>query len=753
MNSRAFLSFPALVLLLLIPTACGSSPGAAGDGGTGSDAGAVDGGICNGMSCDDDEMCLDNSCVAACEDVGQLCGAESESCCTAEQACLQDSCVSLGADCIFTEDCEIGEICEPTLGRCIPRDAVEVCEFVPPPGMLAPEVACRWVPSVMDVNPAMEEVVMTPSVMNMTDDNGDGLTNSLDIPDLVFTSFDKAANGCCTTNGVIRVVNGACNMDGTMTTIATIGTNIDNSGGIALGNLHPATELGERAPEIVATMRVGAVAFRRTANDGSTWEELWRNDTLPSADHTRGGAQPSLADLDGDGRPEVIIGNLVLDGLTGQKIWDGRETVGTAAGVGNNAFLGPVSTVADINLDGMPEVIAGNTAYDGVTGAAIWSFAFPGNNTDCSGSLACDGYNAIGNFDADPEAEVVIVRSGEVFVLEHDGTQKHQVLLPRDNCPNNESGPPTVADFDGDGRVEIGTAGADYYIVVDFDCTGDPLPAGCDSENVLWKVANQDCSSRATGSSVFDFDGDGAAEVVYADETSFRVFDGRNGNVIYEDTTHRSNTRLEMPIVVDVDNDGKSEIVVPEPNNGDPNAGGIEIWQDAANNWVRTRRVWNQHSYHVTNISEDGQVPTTEVANWNASRLNNFRQNVQPDGLFDAADLQVALMATTCQSTPQQELEVTVTNQGALGVASGIDVFVQVFDLNNTLIESGVVQTTIPLLPGQSEVIFFQFNSPEDNVRISATVDSDGAGGSQYNECIEDNNDDNTDFEACGGID
>ena len=66
-------------------------------------------------------------------------------------------------------------------------------------------------------------------------------------------------------------------------------------------------------------------------------------------------------------------------------------------------------------------------------------------------------------------------------------------------------------------------------------------------------------------------------------------------------------TASEMPIVVDVDNDGKSEVVIPEPNT-DADSGGIEIWEDSHNNWVRTRRIWNQYAYNVTNVTEDGQI-------------------------------------------------------------------------------------------------------------------------------------------------
>ena len=156
------------------------------------------------------------------------------------------------------------------------------------------------------------------------------------------------------------------------------------------------------------------------------------------------------------------------------------------------------------------------------TVSEIWTFEFTTSNGTCAGGArGCDGYDAVGNFDDDDEGEVVIVRQGEVFVIGHDGVLQARVPIPVAGCVSNESGPPTVADFDGDGRAEIGTAGANFYVVVDLDCIGDPVPDGCDSNGILWKVPNNDCSSRATGSSVFDFEGDGSAEVVYADEQQF----------------------------------------------------------------------------------------------------------------------------------------------------------------------------------------------------------------------------------------
>ena len=669
---------------------------------------------------------------------------------------------------------------------------------------------------------------MTPAVANLTDDNEDGRTDTLDTPDIVFVSFDYGANGCCTRRGVVRVVSGACNADGTMSTHATLKGRVSddwigNSTGIALGNLHPDDASSEHAPEIVATFKNGgAIAWRRVVSDGSDWEILWQNDDLPTQQHTRGGAQPSIADLDGNGRPEVVIGNVVLDGPTGKGpadpelpagalAWDGRDLEATMPGanlgIGNNAFLGPVSTVADIDRDGLQEVIAGNTVYN-FDGTERWTHVYTTTNSSCGGALDCDGYNAVGNFDADQDAEIVIIREGELFILDHDGSSVDGIPLPipvpgalgdvtaptyapaayvpseplydedgdllpaeRILCGGalqlpaydalgnpvmsesvqvvvstagaNESGPPTVADFDGDGYAEVGTASSTAYVVFDFQCTGDPLPEECAREWVRWMVENDDCSSRATGSSVFDFEGDGSAEVVYADENTFRIFRGTDGAILYEDTTHDSNTRVEMPIVVDVDNDGKSEVVIPEPNTH-PDRGGIEIWEDADNNWVRTRRIWNQHAYSVTNVTEDGQIPRVPEPNWTSSRLNNFRQNVQPAGLFDAPDFVVRGITRVACDDAHYAFEIIVGNEGSLSVPAGILTHVVVTTLEGLVVDLGTLATTDWLLPGQSESLEGIFEIPEGEevtgIVVTAAVDDDGTGSQQYNECDDDNN-------------
>ncbi len=92
-------------------------------------------------------------------------------------------------------------------------------------------------------------------------------------------------------------------------------------------------------------------------------------------------------------------------------------------------------------------------------------------------------------------------------------------------------------------------------------CTID-VAAGINNEYGLsWMYQTQDASSAVTGTSVFDFQGDLKAEVLYNDECFFRVFEGSDASILYErPNSHR--TATEYPIVVDVDGDGNSEIVV-----------------------------------------------------------------------------------------------------------------------------------------------------------------------------------------------
>jgi hypothetical protein len=635
------------------------------------------------------------------------------------------------------------------------------CTFQPT-GQFNPAVECAWnQPAPGSKYAQLDDVVSTPVVINLTDDNGDGQVTTDDVPDIAFVSYGLQTNtcptgvtcGCCNSSGVLRVVSGACaggvlpehysvGADEIQADTGIAGVWLDSSGGLAAGDID-----ADGSVDLVATtMGGGTIAFER---DGHV---KWYQPAYPTgADHLAG-TQPALADLDADGHPEVIQGRVVLNGADGSLKWAGT------AGVGTNGFMGPVTVAGDVDLDGKVEVAAGGTLYH-ADGTVAWSYAFPVaiTSANCQASgFPCDGFTATGNFDADPEGEVVIVRAGIVYILNHDGTPMQyggapvQISLPVDDCGKNEGGPPTVADFDGDGKPEIGVAGADYYIVVDLECLDNPMPAQCVAPGIRWRVANQDCSSRVTGSSVFDFEGDGRAEVIYADETAFRVFDGIDGSERLNIPNH-SHTRLEMPIVADVDNDGNAEVVYIENASGGGTTQGIRVLGDATDSWVPTRRIWNQHGYHVTNVDELGAIPAGEPANWLqpttatvAGVMNNFRQNLPSSNAFAAPDLTVALALDPNACT----MNAHVCNAGDIVVGAGVQVhFWDNATMTEIACDGGPVVTPQTLAPGACVDVACSWPAPAPSgpVDVRACVDnagydcSSGASGGN-NECHEDNN-------------
>lgn len=601
---------------------------------------------------------------------------------------------------------------------------------------------CRWNAPVNF--PLSDDCVMTPVVANITDDNGDGLVDTRDIPDIAFISYDRNV-GCCNVPGILRVVSGQCGPDGHLVEHFSIDSPVlDNSAGIAIGDID-----GDGLPNIVAgTQSGGTVAYD---NEGNV---IWTSIHPTGSDHNTA-AQPAIDDLDYDGIAEILMGRVVLDGLTGELKWRGLE------GLGINVF-GPMSIAADIDLDGRKEVIAGPTVYR-ANGEHWWTFNYPVTSSACSS--VSDGFAAVGNFDNDDYAEIVIVHCGDLWILEHTGEQLLHVVMPVDDCTRNEGGPPTVADFDGDGRPEIGVAGADFYLVFDLDCCDSfpdcgAVPAGateCEAPGIRWSVPNFDCSSRATGSSVFDFDGDGSAEVVYNDEQNFRIFSGMDGTILFEEP-NSSHTRVENPIIVDVDNDGNAEIVFIENtgNTASPDHG-IEVWGDSSDRWVPTRRIWNQHQYSITNINEDGSLPDQSVLpNWLI--YNNFRQNVPDYNVFAAPDLQVEIAGydkSGCNTSV--DILVNVCNQGDLRVGQGASVGLYDENAGAVITCDATLQTSLTLEPGDCEALICTWADPPQSpatLNVTACVDNDLPDcltGGQNNECHEDNNTDTLEEEGCSG--
>lgn len=485
--------------------------------------------------------------------------------------------------------------------------------FVPPavtePAPLTPVV--EWEKSVFESEPASTEVMMAPVVIDLDLDQ---------IPEIIFATFEEVVfvggrDVFGATRQTLRAIRGA---DGSeVWSITNPDYAIESLANIAVGDIDL-----DGYPEIIAVHdgTNGLIAFE---HDGTfKWQ-------TPTIDGTFEWGTPAIADINQDGVPEIILGRTVVNN-DGTIRFDGTGSGGV--GIGSNNGIGAISIIADIDLDGRPEIVAGSSAYRS-DGSLFW-------NADIS-----DGAAAVANFDNDPFAEIVVVGSGRIYFLEHDGTEtRPSIPVPGGGL----GGAPTVADMDGDGDPDIGVAGSLGYSVLELDGT------------VKWVSPTDDRSSEVTASSVFDFNGDGRAEVAYGDELAFRIYDGRNGEVLYS-LPRGSGTTYELPVIADVDADGHAEIVVVANRYYRGDKTGIIIIGGGDNPWVSTRPIWNQHSYHITNINDDGSIPQFEANSWEA--FNNYRRNEQLTGTLLGAPL-ISVAAPSDQFSPGTTVLLSGVAQG-----------------------------------------------------------------------------------------
>ena len=650
-----------------------------------------------------------SACLAACASQVR-CGDNLETCCDASDVCLSDSCVTPGAPCLDWADCEEDEFCEPTLEQCLPQPAAgPECEYRPPIGPLTPVIEWSWTTSA--IQPAHVQVISMPVVVDLEKDG---------TPDVVIIS---AADYSSTGFAYLRALDGATGVEkwaanaGVYEDANRVHPRGTAAGGDIDGDGHVDIVAPKAGGGLVAFDHTGSPKWRTTDTDGTT----------PYNGSVGGSPTVAIADLEGDGTPEIIAGGHVFEST-------GRLRFNNGSLEGANQNYGPVSIVANLDASGPQEIFGGRRAFRS-DGTLYWDNA------------QADGYPAIADLDLDGTPEVVVIASGTVRVQHPEtGAVLASLAMPA----TGRGGPPTIADFDNDGIPEIASANGGAYVV--FEYVSDPTP----QLTLKWETATQDLSSNATGSSVFDFQGDGAAEVVYNDECAFRVYDGTTGDVLKE-INNPSATILEYPVIVDVDGDNNTEIVLTANDLNHVNGSistcgydssefrhGVFVYGDADDNWVRTRKIWNQHAYHITNVGSSGEIPAPEAASWvTPSGFNNYRQSNQGAGVFNAPDLQVSLEASLTPCPAAIRLRASVTNLGSLGVAAGVPATFFVGTApSGTFI--GTVTTTGPLLPGQFEVVEIDYPVPAGSGPLDFYVVVDGGAtgieAGAESECLEDNN-------------
>lgn len=477
---------------------------------------------------------------------------------------------------------------------------------------------------------------------------------------------------------------------------------------------------GDGNPEIIVVKEyenslLAAGSYSVVAYDNNGFI-IWESDTFVGDDFDYAAA-PVLSDMDHDGSVEIVVGRVILnsDGSTRGVGTAGRGSFGAMPWIGGGTMSeGALPAVADLDLDGVEEVIVGNAMYS-PDGDPLWV-----------DFVQEDGLVSVANLDDDEEGEFIAVSFNTVRAMDTNGLV---MWGPLDIPSSNITSPAAIGDIDADGMPEIIVAG------------GSELWALSHDGIVQWSASVID-ESGATGASIFDFEGDGIPEVVYIDEQQMMAFDGQTGELKFYSSEHASATMYDYPTIADIDGDNQAEIVVCH----DGFSSAVSAMGDQDESWAPARSVWNQHAYSITNINDNLSIPTDATPNF--SLYNNYHSalaTTDPSVLVDDlngnilnvceddCDLGALLVTYRIANTSTADFEGTVP-VSFYAETGGIKTWIDTVELD-LILASGTTTEGLHHRIDTDEAI--------DAAGLLMEVDDNGSGTGVITECSEV---DNTDY-------
>ncbi|MEQ9287070.1 MAG: hypothetical protein RIG77_09195, partial [Cyclobacteriaceae bacterium] len=450
----------------------------------------------------------------------------------------------------------------------------------------------------------------------------------------------------------------------------------------------------------------------------------------------------SVADFNQDGTPELMVGNGIYNATTGAVIISPTSPMATTG------FYG--TTAVDILPDGACddcqglEMVAGGLIYsidiatgtrtverdinDLLNGVNEWSIDDYSGYYNMNFSAVAD-YNQDGTT-ANPKLDVLFNGkngNGKIVIYFWDVTNNTVTTFSALNDDDHwlGTGRINISDLDNDGQLNASFVSDQTLYALD------------ENFDILWTKGITEGSSGITGCSVFDFNDDGAAEVLYRSETTLHIIDGTDGS---SRTTKAciSLTWDEYPIVADVDGDGASEICLAcaTSNSSDKYSssdGQIRVYESDGEDWQPSREVWNQHAYFNVNVNDNLTIPvvqqnpgavfSTNVCTAGPNRpLNTFLNqapvlNEQGCPSYVSPDLELLdnLMADSPQCPDTQfNVSFDVRNSGDIALSNSFPVTFYAGDpaLSTSIKLNTAVATVENLEVGETESITLQVTGP-----------------------------------------
>ena len=478
----------------------------------------------------------------------------------------------------------------------LPESVIPICTELTSSNF-QPQLYFTW--DVSSSYPNSNQVIAPPVVGDI---NGD------EFPEIAFVSYEPPYD--INTGGVLRVLEGS-----TLVELFNIGSeealapkpnlsplliDIDRDGKGEIIYVH-ITEDDEASDEAVALN-----------SDGSL---RWQISITP---FTCGGGL-SAADLNGDGVSEIIANGEILsesqDGLVSRSNYSDNSVTCNRTQIATK--LSP--------SDSEMSIIDGSGVYQ-LEESGDYTLRFASNCNYC--------FAAVADINSAYSGKEVIYTGNKVFKIYSSSGQLISegdlVTEEANKCADHST---TIV---GGGAATIGNFDSQPETIEFAVVTGKTLTVFDKNGSKIATSEIQDCSSKATGVTSFDLNGDGQSELLYADETMFRVYHMKNQSLeVLWESSNSSGTYVEYPVVADLNGDFSPEILVVANNHLSNINNGLRIFsasqtvipdnEEGETRWMPARNVWNQHNYFIYNVDKFLGATNADFLSFDLDK--SFRKN------------------------------------------------------------------------------------------------------------------------------